>query len=41
METNFITAAICRSNGGKPASVCDSPGVKAAEKVIAATKQVS
>jgi hypothetical protein len=41
METNFITAAICRSDGGKPVSVCGTPGVKAAEKVIAATKQVS
>ena len=41
METNFIAAAICRSDGGKPASVCGSRGVKAAEKVIAATKRVS
>jgi hypothetical protein len=41
IEANFMTAAICRSDGGKPASVCGSLGVKAAEKVIAATKQVS
>jgi hypothetical protein len=41
IEANFISAAICRSDGGKPASVCESPGVKAAEKVIAATKQVT
>lgn len=41
IETNYITAAICRADGGKPASVCATPGVKAAEKVIAAAKKIS
>jgi hypothetical protein len=41
IETNFMTAAICRSDGGRPSAVCDSPGVRAAEKAIAAAKKVS
>ncbi len=41
IEANFITAAICRSDGSKPSSVCRTPGVKAAEKVIAAAKKIS
>ncbi|MGD0743149.1 MAG: DUF929 family protein [Acidimicrobiales bacterium] len=41
VETNFMTAAICRSDGGRPSAVCDSPGVRAAEKAIAVAKKVS
>ena len=41
IEANYITAAICRSDGGKPSSVCATPGVVAAEKVIAAAKKIS
>jgi hypothetical protein len=41
IETNYMTAAICRADGGKPASVCATPGVKAAEKVIAAARKIS
>jgi thiol-disulfide isomerase/thioredoxin len=41
IEANYITAAICLSDGGKPSSVCASSGVKAAEKVIAAAKKIS
>jgi hypothetical protein len=36
-----MTAAICRSDGGRPSSVCATPGVRAAEKVIAAAKKIS
>jgi hypothetical protein len=38
---NFDMAAICTVDGGKPGSVCNMSGVKAAEKVMAATKKVS
>jgi thiol-disulfide isomerase/thioredoxin len=38
---NFDMAAICTVDGGKPSSVCEMPGVKAAEKVMAAKKKVS
>ncbi len=40
-QANFISAAICSLDGGKPASVCSTPGVKAAAKVLAAAKTVS
>ncbi len=32
---NFISAAICNSDGGQPSTVCNSPGVKAAAAVLA------
>ena len=38
---NFDTAAICTVDGGKPGSICQMSGVKAAEKVMAAQKKVS
>ncbi len=41
IEANYMTAAICRSDGGRPSSVCATPGVRAAEKVIAAAKKIS
>jgi thiol-disulfide isomerase/thioredoxin len=41
IEANYMTAAICRADGGKPSSVCATSGVKAAEKVIAAAKKIS
>jgi len=40
-QANYISAAICSLDGGKPASVCASPGVAAAAKVLAAAKPVS
>jgi len=40
-QANYISAAICSLDGGKPASVCSSPGVEAASKVLAAAKTVS
>jgi hypothetical protein len=40
-EANYIDAAICSVNGGKPAAVCNSSGVQAAMKVLAAQKRVS
>ncbi|MCU1493129.1 MAG: hypothetical protein JWO62_893 [Acidimicrobiaceae bacterium] len=40
-EANYISAGICSLDGGKPASVCASPGVKAAAKVLSAAKPVS
>jgi hypothetical protein len=39
-KVNLLTAAICRTNGGKPASVCRAPGVKAAGDVLAAARKV-
>ena len=39
IETNFMTAAICRSDGGRPSAVFDSPGVRAAEKAIVAARR--
>lgn len=33
-RVNLLTAAICRTNGGKPADVCTAPGVKAAAGVL-------
>lgn len=39
-EANYIAAGICALNGGKPASVCASPGVTAAAKSLAAVKPV-
>ncbi|MGD0894622.1 MAG: DUF929 family protein [Acidimicrobiales bacterium] len=41
VEANYITAAICRSDGGRPSSVCATPGVRAAAKVMAAAKKIS
>ncbi len=38
---NFDTAAICTVDGGKPGSVCQQSGVKAAEKLMAAEKKIS
>lgn len=35
-KVNLLTAAICRTNGGRPASVCRAAGVQAAQKVLAA-----
>ena len=32
--SNYISASICSIDGGKPGSVCSSPGVKAAAKAI-------
>ncbi|MCU1490854.1 MAG: hypothetical protein JWM85_2259, partial [Acidimicrobiaceae bacterium] len=40
-QANYITAAICNLDGGKPASVCNTSGVKAAQKSLAAVKPVS
>ena len=40
-EANYISAAICALNPKAPASVCASPGVTAAAKVLAAAKTVS
>lgn len=40
-QANYISAGICSIDGGKPASVCASPGVVAAAKVLAAVKPVS
>ena len=40
-EANYISAAICSLNGGKPASVCASPGVQAALKILKKQKEVS
>ena len=31
---NYISASICASDGGAPAQVCDSPGVKAADSAL-------
>ena len=36
-EANYITAAICSLNGGKPSAVCSTPGV---QKALAAMKKV-
>ena len=33
-SSNYISASICQTTGGKPGNVCDSPGVKAAAKVM-------
>lgn len=41
VEANYISAAICDVDGGQPAAVCTSSGVKAAAKVLAAEKPVS
>lgn len=38
---NYDMAAICAVDGGKPGSICHMSGVKAAAKVMAATKKVS
>jgi hypothetical protein len=40
-EANYISAAICSLDGGKPASVCATAGVQAAAKALAASKPVS
>ncbi len=32
--SNYMSAAICNIDGGKPGSVCSSPGVKAATKAL-------
>ncbi|HLI15932.1 MAG TPA: DUF929 family protein [Acidimicrobiales bacterium] len=37
-QANYLSAAICILDGGKPASVCRSSGVTAARKVLLATK---
>jgi hypothetical protein len=37
---NYYSAAICSIDGGKPASVCDSPGVMAATAQYKAAKPV-
>jgi len=34
MAANYISAAICASSPDAPASVCNSPGVKAATKAL-------
>jgi hypothetical protein len=36
-EANYVDAAVCLLDGGKPASVCQASGVKAAMAVIAKT----
>ncbi|MFZ0059875.1 MAG: DUF929 family protein [Acidimicrobiales bacterium] len=41
IQANYITAAICRANGGRPAGICATPGAEAAAKVIAAAKKIS
>jgi thiol-disulfide isomerase/thioredoxin len=38
---NYDMAAICNVDGGKPGSVCHMAGVKAAQRVMAASKKVS
>ncbi len=40
VQANYIAAAICSLDGGKPGSVCASPGVVAAAKVLAKTRPV-
>jgi thiol-disulfide isomerase/thioredoxin len=40
-QANYITAAICDVDGHAPASVCNSSGVMAAAKVLAAAPTVS
>jgi len=40
-QANFITAAICTADGGKPSSVCSTSGVKAASTELAAAKPIS
>ncbi len=40
-EANYLTGAICMSDGGKPSSVCASPGVKAAISALSKAKTVS
>lgn len=36
-SSNFLSAAICSIDGGKPGSVCQSPGVQAATKAMNAS----
>jgi hypothetical protein len=38
--SNYMSAAICSLDGGRPSSVCSSPGVAAAAKVLAAAPRV-
>lgn len=38
---NYDMAAVCTVDGNKPGSVCSMPGVRAAERVMAAQKKVS
>lgn len=40
VDANYIAAAVCDVDGHMPASVCASPGVNAAAKVLAAVKPV-
>jgi hypothetical protein len=40
-EANFLSAAICDVDANKPASVCSSPGVKAATQALKASKPIS
>jgi len=40
-EANYLSAAICSVNGGKPSTVCGSAGVTAAAKILKAAKPVS
>lgn len=39
-QANYLSAAICSLTGGKPGSVCTSPGVAAAAHVLAKAKPV-
>ncbi|HVB04908.1 MAG TPA: DUF929 family protein [Acidimicrobiales bacterium] len=39
-EANYLSAAICALDGGKPASVCSTSGVKAAAAALAKQKPV-
>jgi hypothetical protein len=39
-QANYFSAAICDSNGNKPASVCSSKGVMAAASVLKSAKKV-
>lgn len=39
-QANYMSAAICSLDGNKPASVCHSPGVLAAAKVLAKAPRV-
>ena len=40
-QANYLSAGICSLTGNKPATVCSSPGVKAAAKAIAQAKPVA
>jgi hypothetical protein len=40
-EANYMSAAICNTNGNKPASVCSSPGVTAAKTALSHAPKVS